>query len=76
VKITSDSENSALGWSEVIRIPRGLREKVSRGRERGSFPCSRADLGQNWPNTIHYFSFSFYWQIRKFVETSRKLVKS
>jgi hypothetical protein len=31
----SDSENSALGWSGVIRIPRGLRAKVSRGRERG-----------------------------------------
>jgi hypothetical protein len=31
----SDSENSALGWSGVIRIPKGLRAKVSREREHG-----------------------------------------
>jgi hypothetical protein len=36
------------------------------------FPCSRAGLGQNWPNTIHDFSFSFYWQIKNYVENSRK----
>jgi hypothetical protein len=29
VKIVSDSENSTLGWSEIIRIPRGRRAKVS-----------------------------------------------
>jgi hypothetical protein len=39
VKIVSASESSALGWSRVIRIPRGLRAKVSRGCGRGQvFP--------------------------------------
>ena len=44
-------------------------------RARACFPCSPAGLGQNWPNTIYDFSFSFYSQIRKFVENRRKLIK-
>jgi hypothetical protein len=61
VKIVSDSENSALAWSEVIQIPRGLRVKVSceRGCAR-AFSLSRAGLGHIRPNTIHHSSFSFY----------------
>jgi hypothetical protein len=34
MKVVSDSENSALCWSEVIRIPRGFHAKVSCRRAR------------------------------------------
>jgi hypothetical protein len=41
----------------------------------GAFACSRADLGQFWPNTIHAFPFSFSARIIEFLENCRKMLK-
>jgi hypothetical protein len=53
VKIVSDSENSTLGWSEIIRIPRGHRAKVSCG-------CGRAHVspvaGRFGPKLAQHYS--------------------
>jgi hypothetical protein len=58
VKIVSDSENNALGWSQIIRIPRGRRAKVSRRRGRAHVSPVAGRFGPKLANTIHSFSFS------------------
>ena len=56
----SDSENSALGWSRVIRISMGLRAKVSRGHEHGRVFSvrgpTRAELS---PSLFTFYPFLF-----------------
>jgi hypothetical protein len=55
MKVVSDSENSVLGWSKAIRIPRGFRAKVSRERVR-AFSLFAGWLG---PDLGQYYSSFF-----------------
>jgi hypothetical protein len=58
--MSATETNSAQDSSLVIQTPEGLGAKPSRGRAHaGAFACSRADLGQFRPSTIHVFPFSF-----------------
>jgi hypothetical protein len=68
--------NSTQGlFTSYLNSQGPLRKFASVGTDTGMLLSSRADLGQIWPNIIHHFSF-FYCEHKKFVENSRKLVKS
>jgi hypothetical protein len=59
--MSATETNSAHDSSLVIQTPEGLGAKPTRGRAHaGAFACSRADLGQIQPNTIHVFPFFFF----------------
>jgi hypothetical protein len=58
VKITSDSENSALGWSEVIRIPGGSEKKSHAGVSADEFSLFAGRLGPELAQ--HYSLFLFF----------------
>jgi hypothetical protein len=62
-------------FSKCLKRQGSQCKSASVGAGMSAFPRSRADLGQYWPNTVHDFSFSFYWEIRKCVENSRKMIK-
>jgi hypothetical protein len=57
MKVVSDSENSVLGWSKAIRIPRGFRAKVS--RERGRARAFSLFTGWLGPDPGQYYSSFF-----------------
>jgi hypothetical protein len=68
--------NSARGSSLVIQTPGDLGANyLPRVRALPRFPCSRADLGQFRPSTIHAFPFSISSRIREFLENCKKMIK-
>jgi hypothetical protein len=77
VQMSVRQVNSVASSLRVIWITRGLCTKPpARARAHACFSRLWTGLGQNWPSTIHVFSFSFYSQVRKCVENSRKMIKS
>jgi hypothetical protein len=74
--MSTTETNSAQDSSLVIQTPEGLGANcLPRVRALPRFPCSRADLGQFRPSTIHAFPFSISSRIREFLENCKKMIK-
>jgi hypothetical protein len=69
--------NSATTSFRVAQIDRDLYAKSPAwARAWARFPRSWAGSGWFEPVTIHSFPFSFSARLRKFIENSRKMIKS
>jgi hypothetical protein len=69
--------NSAQGFLTSYSKGLGpLCNTASSGACAGTFPRSWADSGSFEPVTIYSFSFSFSVRLKKFIENSRKMIKS